>query len=688
MTLAIGTKLGRYEIRWKIGEGGMGEVYLAEDTKLHRRVAIKFLPTDSIANESANHRLMREARAGAKLDHPNICAVHEVAEESDRVFIVMPYVEGETVDRRIKQKPFSVSESLAIAAQVADALAEAHDQGIIHRDIKPSNIIVTSRGQAKVMDFGLAKLASAASGLKVDAEASTEVLLTTPGTIIGTIPYMSPEQVHGQPLDARTDIFSFGVVLYEMLTGQQLFAAETPAGTISAILTKEPPPLSDYFDTCPEELQRIVTKCLAKDRDQRYQTMRAVATDLENVRGECQSGRTLTTAKTVRVRMETAAAARGRWRELFKSKLTWVVMVITFAAIASIYAFWFRPKTPSTSSSVRPINSPAYDLYVRGRVKLNSEGRENNDEAIKLLEQAIASDSNFAPAYAELARAYNIKAFYFASAAERKQLSEDAEVSVEKSLALNPDLPEGHFARGLILWTPANHFPHQQAIQSYKRALALNPNLDEAHHQLALIYLHIGLLDKGWAEIEKALAINPANTMARFRFGVINLYRGKYEEALGFFKSTPVEKTPSLVAFQTATALFQLGRTQEAEAIVDDYLIKYPKDEGGVGTSVRAMIQAKAGKQTEAQETVRHAIEIGHDFGHFHHTAYNIASAYALMNKAEQAIKWLQNAADDGFPCYPLFQNDANLNNLRRDERFIAFMAKQKQQWERYQATL
>jgi len=208
----------------------MGEVYLAQDTKLNRRVAIKLLTADSLASEQANKRLLREAEAAAKLDHPNICAVHEVAEENGRSFIVMPYVEGETLDLRIKRKSLELSESLAIAAQVADALAEAHTHGIIHRDIKPSNIIITLRGQAKVMDFGLAKLLeppATAARLKIDTEASTQAFLTTPGAIIGTMPYMSPEQVHGQSLDGRSDIFSFGVVLYEMLTGQQPFAGKS-----------------------------------------------------------------------------------------------------------------------------------------------------------------------------------------------------------------------------------------------------------------------------------------------------------------------------------------------------------------------------------------------------------------------------------------------------------------------------
>src|SRR5437867_9455420 len=189
MTIAAGTKLGRYEIRSKIGEGGMGEVYLAEDTQLGRRVAIKLLPPETISDEHARKRLLREARAAATLDHPNICSIHEVGEEEGRSFIVMQYVEGETLDFRMTRKPIELSESLSIAAQIADALAEAHSHGIIHRDIKPSNIMIAPRGQAKVMDFGLAKVV-----VTVKSEAETQSLLTTPGAVVGTVPYMSPEQ--------------------------------------------------------------------------------------------------------------------------------------------------------------------------------------------------------------------------------------------------------------------------------------------------------------------------------------------------------------------------------------------------------------------------------------------------------------------------------------------------------------
>jgi tetratricopeptide (TPR) repeat protein len=692
-----GTKLGRYEIRVKIGEGGMGEVYLAEDTKLHRKVAIKFLPTDSAAHDQANKRLLREAQAAAKLDHPNICAVHEVSEEDGRSFIVMPYVEGETLDVRMKSNPLDISESLSIATQVADALAEAHAHGIIHRDIKPSNIIITPRGQAKMMDFGLAKLSTA---IAADSEASTQAILTTPGMIVGTVPYMSPEQVHGQRLDTRSDIFSFGTVMYEMLTGQQPFAAESPAGIISAILTKEPAPVSDYLKPCPFELQRIVTKCLKKDRRMRYEAMRDVLTDLQNLRafeGNANQLFARSEAPTKILSNENSAmavtaagtipmASRARF---YKSRRAWLegaLALIIIAALGFVTLKYYR--NASGAGSVRSPKSAAYDYYLRGKINAGSQNPEKNEEAIKILEQVVKSEPDFAPAYAELARAYAVKANFFAPGAEKKKLYDDAILAVEKSLALDPNLAEGHFMRGDLLWTPANRFPHEQVIQSYKRAIESDPNLEAAHHQLGVLYYHIGLLDKGEEEIKKALSINPTNALSRFRLGVINMNRGRYEDALAIFKTVPRDENAAIVNRGTAEALFHLGRAPEASVLVEDYLKTYPTDEGGNVTSVKAMLLAKEGKQAEAEQMIQRAIEIGKNFQHFHHTTYNIALAYTLMNKPDQALKWLQFTADDGFPCYPLFESDANLNNLRKDERFIAFIGKLKQQWERYNATL
>ena len=285
----VGQNLSHYRVLSLIGAGGMGEVYLAEDTLLDRKVAIKFLPSELVGDERAKMRLLREAQAAAKLDHPNIRAIHEVAEEDNRNFIVMQYVEGETLARRLHRERLELPEALGVAIQVADALSEAHSRGVIHRDIKPANIVLTTRGQAKVMDFGLAKVITDAN--QVQSEAITAAFLTEPGAIVGTVPYMSPEQVQGETIDARSDIFSFGAVLYEMVGGHKPFAGKSAAATFSAILSSEPPALARYAPDVPAELERITRKCLEKRRERRYQSMRDVLTDLENLRTEYQSAK-------------------------------------------------------------------------------------------------------------------------------------------------------------------------------------------------------------------------------------------------------------------------------------------------------------------------------------------------------------------------------------------------------------
>ncbi len=667
----------------------MGEVYLAEDRQLSRKVAIKFLPAEAATDERARQRLLREARTAATLDHPNICAIYEVGQDDSHSFIVLQYIEGETLAARIMRQRLDLREALAIAAQVADALSEAHARGIIHRDIKPENIMLTARAQVKVLDFGLAKTLRGPGGLESDAQ--TGSMLSVPGMVMGTAPYMSPEQVRGEELDGRSDIFSFGTVLYEMLSGRRPFEAKSTAEVISAILTVEPAPISrPGSDPIGSGEDRLIRKCLEKDARRRYQTMGELISALEQIRRDYESGqvRPAPGPAAGAVPEKTQAVNRSlawRWGRGRKIELILVAVVLAVAALAYTFSFWSRHAAVSSAKSA---NAAAYDAYMRGMVDVSSENPDDNEAATKLFEQAVAADPNFAAAYAELARAYSIKARFFAPVADKKKLNEEAEVDVEKSLALDPNLAEGYFSKGLILWTPYKRFPHEQAVQAYKRALELNPNLDEAHHQLGFVYLHIGLLDKGWQEIEKALAINPGNSLARYRLGVINMCRGKYEEAFQIFNSTPLEKSPSLLAFYTSTALLRLGRNQEASAVIEQFLKSYPNDEGGLVTSVKAMMLAQAGKQREAEDAIQRAIEIGRGYAHFHHTSYSIASAYSLMNRPEEALKWLEVTADEGFPCYPLFEGDTNLDNLRRDPRFISFMAKQKQQWEHYTATL
>jgi DNA-binding winged helix-turn-helix (wHTH) protein/TolB-like protein/Tfp pilus assembly protein PilF len=344
-----------------------------------------------------------------------------------------------------------------------------------------------------------------------------------------------------------------------------------------------------------------------------------------------------------------------------------------------------KPPGQATLSSPRRVNPEVYEYYLRAKYHFGLQNKADMESAIELLEHAIAIDPNFAPAYADLAHVYRNKAVIFKP--EEKEWEEKAFVAVETALKLDPNLADAHLSRGFLLWTHSNHFPHEQAVQEYRRALELNPNLDEAHHQLANVYNHIGLLDKGLEEVRRAVAINPGNSGARFRIGGSLLYQHKYQDALNAFAEAK-GFNPPLWGYQTAWALFQLGRVEEARARVEETLKAYPQDEGGSLTSMQAIFAAAAGDNDRAEEKIKKAAQIGKGYGHFHHTAYAIASAYALMNKPDQAIVWLRNAVEDGFPCYPLFAGDSNLDRIRQHPSFIAFMAREKERWEHYKTVL
>jgi tetratricopeptide (TPR) repeat protein len=319
----IGQTLSHYRIAEKLGGGGMGIVYKAEDTRLERFVALKFLSPDLADDPEALARFRREARAASSLNHANICTVHDIGEQDGRAFLVMEFLDGTTLKHRIAGRPLEIDLLLVLAIEIADALEAAHAAGIVHRDIKPANLFVTSRGHAKILDFGLAKIRPIGS----DETAATVTGLTSPGSAPGTVAYMSPEQVRAEDLDARTDLFSFGVVLYEMATGAAPFHGDSPGVIFDCILNRAPAYAVSLNPAVPQGLERIIAKCLEKDRELRYQHAAEIRADLQRLKRDRDSGRLPPAAMT------DAPPAIGRRRKLWLS----AAAVVVAAVIGALY---------------------------------------------------------------------------------------------------------------------------------------------------------------------------------------------------------------------------------------------------------------------------------------------------------------------------------------------------------------
>ncbi len=362
LQLKAGEKISHYEILTLLGVGGMGKVYLANDTKLNRRVALKFLSDDAVSSQSQK-RFLREAQAAAALEHPNICAIYEVAETADRTFIVMQYVEGETLSEKLKREKSSLSEAVETAVQIADALCEAHAHGIIHRDIKPANVIVNSRRQVKVLDFGLAKI--------VSKQNNSDSSLSNAGLIMGTAGYMSPEQARGLAVDGRTDIWSLGVVLYEMLTGKPPFAGDTTSDIIAAILTTEPQPLTDLAADAPGELNSIVERSLSKNLSSRYVSAEEMLANLRCVQKQLESffeqptvpnlhiGSIATAKTTDEILSKTNPESSKHQTAERQIRRRWLIPALTLAAVILGIAGYQFYKSPLEPTDFKPTATTA-----------------------------------------------------------------------------------------------------------------------------------------------------------------------------------------------------------------------------------------------------------------------------------------------------------------------------------------
>lgn len=531
-------------------------------------------------------------------------------------------------------RPLPVPECLRTSLRLANALAYLHEQSLVHRDIKPSNIIFI-KGAPKLADIGL-----------VCATEGTR-------TQVGTEGYIPPEG-SGTP---QADLFSLGKVFYEMSTGKR----------------------RDQFPDLPTDLRsntesdallefnEIILKACAPDVRRRYQSARELEADLS----------LLDVGRSVRAKRH----AQQRWKRLKVAAALAALIAMVF------FLFHLSGLNRDENAGVHAL-AQAYIQNARILARSSSshlEGKQNNPRVIELLEKAVALDPAFGEAHAELALAYTIRLFLYAP--EEKHLQEKAYLAVERALSLDSHLPAAYLARGRLKWTPSHHFPHEDAITDFSRALELDPNLAEARHYRGLVFIHAGLLEEGMQDFLTAIRLNPGNNGAHYRVGETYLFGCQYQNALDKIERIDPDFNPDLRAAHIALALIGLNRKEDALKSVRSYLDAHPDDAGGLVTSVEAIVHALFGRETEAEAAIERA-SVRRGFGHFHHTEYHIASAYALLNKKDSAMEWLRKSVAEGFNCYPLFLCDASLNNLRSDPRFIDLLSTERNRYEALRSQL
>jgi serine/threonine protein kinase/Tfp pilus assembly protein PilF len=513
----VSQQISHYRIIEKLGAGGMGEVFLAHDLTLDRKVAIKILPAKSIENEQAKKRLFREAKAAATLDHPNICTIHEVNEEADSPFIVMQYIDGVTLANKVRNNPLAPAEVVNIGIQAAEALAEAHSRGVVHRDIKPQNMMITARGQLKILDFGLAR--QILNQPAVDSQAQTETRLTEEGQIVGTVGYMSPEQLRGYEMDARSDVFSLGVTLYECATGSPAFTGNSAIEISSQILHVDPPKPSRVKPGIPPALERVILKAMAKEIEERYQSASIMLEDLYRLRGSISgSSEMLTRPLTLDQRPASVATVVSRAWQRKPIKVAAFLAPVLLVAILLGLRLW-HPALHQPSPDAK-------NWYDQGLVAMQ---QGTYYQASKRLERSIGLDDGYALSHARLAETYL-----------EINDSERAMQELLRAISLVPNRSSLATADALYLdavgATIRREFP--AAIDAYRKLLNQVSPADKANASVDLgrAYEKDEKLDKAAESYMQAVKLDPNSPAGFLRLAILYSRRQDSQHAEENFK--------------------------------------------------------------------------------------------------------------------------------------------------------
>jgi eukaryotic-like serine/threonine-protein kinase len=730
----------KYKIIEKLGEGGMGIVYKAKDTRLNRTVALKFLPAELTQDKEAKKRFIQEAQAAAALNHPHICTIYEIDESDDQTFIAMEFIEGQTLKEKIETGPLGLDEAVDIASQVAEGLGEAHKKGIIHRDIKPANIMLTNKGQAKITDFGLAKLSWGAD-------------LTKPSTIMGTVVYMSPEQAKGEEVDHRTDIWSLGAMLYEMLSGERPFQKEQEQALIYAILNDKPTPLSLLRSDIPTHIEQVTENALAKKADERYQNIQKLIQDLKpsisfpkaeksivvlpfddmspgkdneyfsdglteeiisdlsmihdllvisrssamTYKGTKKKIKEIGQELNVHYVLEGSVRKAGNnlritaqlidaindthlWAEKYNGTLEDVFDIQEKVSQSIVHALKLKLSSEEKRKiSAKPIdNAQAYDCYLRAYREIMSFSKDRLEHALKLLHNGIEIIGENAVFYAGMAFTH----FQYANLGiEQEKHIKKAEEFVTKAFMLAPELAEAYFVSGCI--NQIFHGKAHESIRQFQRAHSIKPDDPEIMLWLVWGYVLVGKMNIAMSLTDRCIKIDPINPMNYALKGIIHLFQGQFDLAqkplLDMHKMIPES---SMWQFWKSIVLLYNDLPKESYDFINEF-IKEPGQDALAQMAIFLKYVLKGDKNKLSQllnpdfiKAVRNDCQ----------SSWHMATFYSYVEAKRQSIEWLENAVDRGFINYPfLNEHDKLLNNIRGEPRFKKLMAQVKHEWENFE---